>query len=134
MEFSIELIHDRRFGPFLKGSLSGVANDLLQAVSVRALPQTDLDLERFIASIPGVAILNGYGSIPAIPAGPLAALISQLVSVGGELFEVKAMKLDPVSVSRSGAYVKEARVIIRGAGPSPHMLTRSLREPGAPAT
>ncbi len=134
VEFSIELIHDRRFGPFLKGSLSGVANDLLQAVSVRALPQTDLDLERFIASIPGVAILNGYGSIPAIPAGPLAALISQLVSVGGELFEVKAMKLDPVSVSRSGAYVKEARVIIRGAGPSPHMLTRSLREPGAPAT
>ena len=133
VEIAIELIHDRRFGPYLKGSLSGVANDLLGATTIRALPQTDLDLARFIASIPGISILNGYGRVPPISSDSLTGLLLKLVSVGVDLFEMKAMKLDPISLTTAGIYVKQARMIIRGAGPSPYMLTRSLRDPGAPS-
>lgn len=127
----LELIHDSRYGPFLRGSLSGVAFDLFGATSLRALPQTNQDVEEFVSSIPGIGITDGYDKLPIIDRGPLKELTKALVSIADQLYTINAMLLDPISLTTKGIYVRGVRILLRDAPLEPQMVTRSLRAPGA---
>jgi hypothetical protein len=127
----IELIHDSRFGPFLRGSLSGVAFDLFGAISLRALPQTNQDIEEFISSIPGISITDGYENLPIIDRTPLIELTKTLVGIADQLYTIKAMLLDPISLTTKGIHVRGVRILLRDSPLEPQMVTRSLRAPGS---
>ncbi|MGC9155273.1 MAG: GNAT family N-acetyltransferase [Ferrimicrobium sp.] len=127
----IELIHDNRFGPFLRGSLSGVAFDLFGAASLRALPQTEQDIEEFINSIPGITITDGYAKLPKMDRSPLFAITKTLVAIADQFYPVHALLLDPISLTTKGVYVRGARMLVRDSLLEPQMVTRSLRAPGA---
>jgi hypothetical protein len=127
----IELIHDSRYGPFLRGSLSGVAFDLFGATSLRALPQTNQDVEEFITSIPGITITDGYAKLPVIDRTPLIALTKTLVGIADQLYTINAMLLDPISLTTKGLYLHGVRLLLRDSPLEPQMVTRSLRAPGS---
>ena len=127
----IELIHDSRYGPFLRGSLSGVAFDLFGATSLRALPQTNQDVDEFIASIPGITITDGYQKLPVIDRTPLIALTKTLVGIADQLYTINAMLLDPISLTTKGLYLRGVRLLLRDSPLEPQMVTRSLRAPGS---
>ncbi|WP_298210698.1 GNAT family N-acetyltransferase [Ferrimicrobium sp.] len=126
----LELIHDDRFGPFLRGSLSGVAFDLFGAATLRALPQTEEDVEEFIESIPGITITNGYARLPLMDREPLSGIIKTLVAVADQFYPVHALLLDPISLTTKGIYVRGVRILLRDSLLEPQMVTRSLRAPG----
>jgi acyl-CoA synthetase (NDP forming)/RimJ/RimL family protein N-acetyltransferase len=128
--FRIELIHDGRFGPFLRGSLSGVAFDLFGAATVHALPQTDNDVVDFIDAIPGITITDGYAKLPPTDRTLLISLVTRLVAVAEQMYSIHALLLDPISLTSKGMYVRGARLLTRNTPLDPQMVTRSLRTPG----
>ncbi|WP_298385005.1 GNAT family N-acetyltransferase [Ferrimicrobium sp.] len=126
----IELIHDRRFGPFLRGSLSGVAFDLFGATVLHALPQTEEDIEDFINAIPGITITTGYAKLPPMDRQPLVTLVHTLVAVAEQIYAIHTLLLDPISLTTRGMYVRGSRLLLRHSPLDPQMVTRSLRAPG----
>ncbi len=127
LHLRLELIHLDRYGPFLRGALSGEAFERIGASRVVALPQTDADVADFIASVPGV------DSLPGEP-DELAHVVEALVTLAERRFEVAALCLDPLVGTTRGWWVRRARCLVRARPLEPAMVTRSLRAPGRPTS
>ncbi|MHB8189895.1 MAG: bifunctional acetate--CoA ligase family protein/GNAT family N-acetyltransferase [Ferrimicrobium sp.] len=132
--FCIEINHDRSFGPYITLGLSGMVSEILGLRTTHALPQTDLDLAAVIDAIPGIAMLHGYETIPALDRKPLIELLTTTCQLADDFYEIKRALLNHVSLSSAGVWVQELSVWIDPQSPTPNMYTRSLREPGSPST
>ena len=113
-EVLIGLSEDPVFGPLIVFGIGGVYVELLEDVSFRIHPLTDLDASEMIAEIKAAPLLDGYRSFPRgdRPAVVDALLrLSHLIDVVPELVE---LDLNPVLVHPpgDGATVVDGRMRI----------------------
>jgi acetyl coenzyme A synthetase (ADP forming)-like protein len=127
-ECLIGMTHDPNFGPLVVFGLGGVYVELLQDVSFRIHPLTEVDAAEMIDEIKGSRLLDGYrnqpkGDVSALQEGLLE--ISRLISAVPELLE---MDLNPVKVLEPGrgVVVVDARMRVRAIEPRKHPRMRDL--------
>ena len=130
-EVLIGMTQDPNFGPLVVFGLGGVYVELLNDVTFRIHPLTDVDAAEMIRDTKGHKLLEGYrnqpyGDIDALEQAILR--ISALISAAPELVE---MDLNPVKVQEpgSGVTVVDARIRVR---PIPARLRPEMRD--LPAT
>jgi len=110
--------YDAAFGPLVLYGSGGTLVELLNDVSFRIAPLTDLDVADMLEEVKGTALLRGYRGARA---GDEAALREILLRVSALLDfcpEVLELDLNPVKVLGTGACVVDFRVRV-GRPPSP---------------
>ena len=103
------------FGPIVGFGLGGAFADAIADRPARSLPLTDLDAAELVASSRAADAIEALG-------GDVPALVELLLRVGllvDAVPEVSHVRLNPVLVSRHGAWAIEARVHVAPAAPAP---------------
>lgn len=117
IEAIVGVTTDPTFGPILIFGLGGVFVEILQDISLRSIPISELDAEDMIEEIKGISLLKGYRGYSAdIPA--LKRLLLQISDFVVKNPEITEMDLNPVILYPSGYMVVDAR-IITGERPEP---------------
>jgi len=117
IEAIVGVTTDPTFGPALIFGLGGVFVEILQDISLRSIPLSELDAEDMIEEIKGISLLKGYRGYSAdIPA--LKRLLLQISDLVMNNPEIAEMDLNPVILYPSGYKVVDARIII-GERPEP---------------
>ncbi|MEA2045004.1 MAG: acetate--CoA ligase family protein [Euryarchaeota archaeon] len=117
IEAIVGVTTDPTFGPVLIFGLGGVFVEILQDISLRSIPLSELDAEDMIEEIKGISLLKGYRGYSAdIPA--LKRLLLQISDLVMKNPEIAEMDLNPVFLYPSGYKVVDARIII-GDRPEP---------------
>ena len=117
IEAIVGVTTDPTFGPVLIFGLGGVFVEILQDISLRSIPLSELDAEDMIEEIKGISLLKGYRGYSAdIPA--LKRLLLQISDLVMKNPEIAEMDLNPVFLYPSGYKVVDAR-IITGERPEP---------------
>ncbi len=103
------------FGPVVGFGLGGAFADAIADRPVRSLPLTDLDAAELVASSRAAAAIAQLG-------GDVAAVEDLLLRVAllvDAVPEISRMRLNPVLVSRAGAWGVDARIHVAPADPAP---------------
>ena len=125
-EILIGMSDDPVFGPLVVFGLGGVYVELLEDVSFRIHPLTDVDAREMVDEIKAAPILDGYRSFPK---GDKEAIVDVLLRVSALIEAVPdlvELDLNPVLVHPPGhgATVVDARMRVapRAAGSSPDLI------------
>ena len=115
VELVVGVTQDPSFGPLIVFGLGGIHVEILQDVSFRVTPITDLDAAEMVRSIRSYRLLQGYrGHAPAdIPAvEDLLLRVSRLVE---EVPEIEELDLNPVIAlpPGQGCLVVDARIRVK---------------------
>ena len=103
------------FGPVVGFGLGGAFADAIADRPARSLPLTDLDAAELVASSRAAGAIAELG-------GDVVGLQEVLVRVGmlvDAVPEIRAMRLNPVLVSSSGAWAIDARIHVGPGEPHP---------------
>jgi acetyl coenzyme A synthetase (ADP forming)-like protein len=127
-EVLIGMTQDPNFGPLVGFGLGGIYVELLQDVSFRIHPLTDVDTREMIRETKGFKLLEGYRNMPV---GDVAELESALQKVSGLISaipELVEMDLNPVKVLEpgDGVCVVDARIRIEPIAPEEIPQMRDL--------
>ncbi|APU13815.1 MULTISPECIES: bifunctional GNAT family N-acetyltransferase/acetate--CoA ligase family protein [Actinoalloteichus] len=122
----IGLQDDPSFGTLLSFGLSGIASDLLGDLVYRAVPLTDVDVESVIREPKAAPLLTGYRGGEPSDLVALADLVSRVSALAEDVQSVRALSLEPVLSSASGAFVAGARIVL-GPEPTSDLGPRRLR-------
>ena len=127
-EVLVGMTQDPNFGPLVVFGLGGVYVELLQDVTFRIHPLTDVDVSEMIRDIKGFRLLEGYRNEPP---GDIEALKEALLRVSGLISavpELVEMDLNPVKVGEPGHGVSivDARMKIEPLPPEKHPGMRDL--------
>ena len=114
-EVLVGMTEDPNFGPLLVFGLGGIYVELLQDVSFRLGPLTDVDAREMVAEIKGARLLAGYRGLPA---GDVDAVVDTLLRISTMVMalpEISEMDCNPVLVLAPGEGVRvvDARIRIR---------------------
>jgi len=115
------LTSDPVFGPLVAFGLGGTAVEVLQDVSFRVTPLTDVDAHHLVRSIRGYALLEPHRGRPAADRAALEDLLLRLSWLARTVPEIHEMDLNPVRVfaSGEGLSVVDVRTAIRTGTWSP---------------
>jgi acyl-CoA synthetase (NDP forming)/RimJ/RimL family protein N-acetyltransferase len=116
------LVDDPAVGPLMSLRLGGVAADLLADPVTRTAPLTDLEAERLVHAVRGVALLRGTD------VGALEQTLLRVARLGEEVPEVAEVLLDPVLVGTSGVTVLHAGVRLLPPGVDPELGPRRMSD------
>jgi acyl-CoA synthetase (NDP forming) len=127
-EVLIGMTQDPNFGPLVAFGLGGIYVELLQDVSFRIHPLTDVDATEMIKEIKGSRLLDGYRNQPK---GDVVALEDALLKVSGLIEavpELVEMDMNPVKVLEpgGGVVVVDARMKIKAVEAKKHPRMRDL--------
>jgi acyl-CoA synthetase (NDP forming) len=106
---------DPLFGPLVSFGLAGDASDLLGDVAYGVPPLTDVEVAELVRSTRASARLFGYRGLPAVDVAALEDVVARVALLADELPELRALELNPVVVSASGACVLSARATLAPA-------------------
>ena len=127
-EVLVGMTQDPNFGPLVVFGLGGIHVELLQDVTFRIHPLTDVDVSEMIRDIEGFPLLEGYRNEPP---GDIEALEETLLRVSGLISavpELVEMDLNPVKVGKPGRGVSivDARMKIEPLPPEKHPRMQDL--------
>ena len=127
-EVLIGMTQDPNFGPLVGFGLGGIYVELLQDVSFRIHPLTDVDASEMIRETKGFKLLKGYRNMPV---GDIAELEKALLKVSGAISaapELAEMDLNPVKVLQpgQGVVVVDARMRVVPIPAEDHPSMRDL--------
>ena len=101
---------DPTFGPLVLYGSGGILVDLLQDVTFRLSPLTDVDAARMLEDVRGKALLRGYRGAPPMDEGALRELLLRVSALSEACPEIREMDLNPVTVLARGVRVLDARI------------------------
>jgi len=109
---TVRLSDDPVFGRALSFGVGGIATDLMEDRSWRALPMTDADAARMIREVRAAPMLFGYGGRPPVDAAAVEDLLMRLARIGTDLPQITELQItadcaggDRVEVSAAWAAV-----------------------------
>ncbi len=117
VEMLVGVVHDPLFGPVVACGAGGVQAELLKDVAVRISPLTDRDAREMIRSLKTFALLDGFRGAPQANVGALEDVVLRVGALVENHPEIAEMDCNPVTVSRDGAIVVDARVRVQEAAP-----------------
>jgi|TARA_B110000116_G_scaffold208446_1_gene183899 acyl-CoA synthetase (NDP forming) len=112
VEVIVGVTRDEQFGPVVMFGLGGIAVEILQDVSFRIAPLTDLDAEEMIKEIKGFRMLTGYRAYEPVDLESLKLLILKVSKLAMETEDLMEMDLNPVFAYANGVIAADARIIL----------------------
>ncbi len=117
VEILVGVFHDRLFGPVVACGAGGTAVELVNDISVRITPLTDLDATEMVRSLATFPLLRGYGGSPSADIAALEDLLLRVSALAENHPEVAEMNCSPVMVLPRGAVIVDSRVRIEAPPP-----------------
>ncbi len=127
-EVLVGMAHDPNFGPLVVFGLGGVYVELLQDVSFRLHPITDVDAPEMIRETKSYKLLEGYRNTPAGDVPALEKALQQVSGLIDAVPEMVEMDLNPVKVLEPGhgVCVVDARIRVAPVAPENQPIMRDL--------
>ncbi|MGH3440762.1 MAG: GNAT family N-acetyltransferase [Nitriliruptorales bacterium] len=119
IEMVVGVTHDPSFGPLLLAGFGGTLVELLQDVSVRVTPVTNVDVDEMLRSLRAYRLLAGYRGAAPADVDALHDLLFRLNAMVEDLPEVAELDLNPVIVGEHGAKVVDVRLRLATVGDEP---------------
>ncbi len=113
VEMVVGVSHDPSFGPIVMTGLGGTLVELLEDVSVRITPLTDVDVEKMLAGLRMRPMLDGYRGRPPADVAALEDLRQRINAMVEDLPEIAELDLNPVFVRERGGGVAAVDARIR---------------------
>ena len=107
---------DDLYGPVVSFGLGGDAVELLDDVSYRIPPLTDVDVAQMVRSAKASPRLFGHRGLPVLDVRALENVIARVSVLTDDLPEVRQILLNPVLVGRRGASLLSAVVEVSPPG------------------
>lgn len=129
-EVLIGMTQDPNFGPLVAFGLGGIYVELLEDVSFRIHPLTDVDAREMIRETKGFKLLEGYRNMPVGDVADLELALQKVSGLISAIPELVEMDLNPVKVLQpgEGVCVVDARMRIEPI--APEQLPRMRDLPG----
>ena len=110
VELIVGVVHDPSFGPVVACGAGGTAAELLGDVGVRITPLTDIDASELVRSLRTFPLLDGYRGAPRLAVGCVEDVLLRVSAMVDRHPEIAELDLNPLIVTRDGAYVSDARI------------------------
>ena len=117
VEVVVGVVHDPAFGPLVMVGCGGSLVELIEDVSVRITPLSDLDVDDMLTSLRTYPLLTGFRGSPALDIAALKDLLHRINHLVETIPEVAELDLNPVFVRQHGLTAVDARVAIRSPQP-----------------
>jgi acyl-CoA synthetase (NDP forming) len=117
VEMLVGVVGDAVFGPVIACGAGGVEAELINDVSVRLSPLTELDAHEMLRSLATFPLLTGYRGAPEVDLDSLIQLLLRTSAMVDTHQEIAELDLNPVIVSPDGARAVDARVRVEGVAP-----------------
>ena len=111
-ECIIGMIRNPQFGAVVMFGLGGIFVEVLNDVSFRVIPLTDLDVGEMIHEIKGYPLLAGVRGQKPKDTGSLKEILRRLAQLAADYPEIQEVDINPVIVHEQGASIVDARVIL----------------------
>jgi acyl-CoA synthetase (NDP forming) len=117
VEMLVGVVGDAVFGPVIACGAGGVEAELINDVSVRLSPLTDLEADEMLRSLATFPLLTGYRGAPKVDVESLRRLLLRIGAMVEAHHEIAELDLNPVVVSPDGVQAVDARVRVEAAVP-----------------
>jgi acyl-CoA synthetase (NDP forming)/RimJ/RimL family protein N-acetyltransferase len=111
------VVRDPIFGPIVALGLGGVLAELVDAVTFRIAPLTDLDAAELVAARPVRRLVAGFRGRPPLDEAALLDLLHRLSALATDVPEVAELDLNPVLARADGYVAVDRRVRVRRVDP-----------------
>ncbi len=122
----LSTLEDPLFGPVVSFSLAGAPRDLLDDISYRIPPLTDVDVREMVDEVKVRPLLDGRGGAPAVDRDAIEDVLGRLSLMSDDFLELSSVELNPVMVHTDGLTVLGADIVISPAGRRTDTAARSL--------
>jgi len=103
---------DPQFGPTLMFGLGGVFVEILEDVTFRIAPITEIDAREMITEVKAHPLLKGYRNQPSADIDTITSILLKTSKLVMEHPEIKELDLNPIMVYEKGAKTVDARIIL----------------------
>ncbi len=110
VELAVGLRTDPSFGPLLMVGLGGDLLELLNDVSVRMAPTTDLEAQEMMESLKSFPLINGHRNQPRKDQDALLDLMHRLNALAADVENLAELDLNPVFVKTKGVVAADVRL------------------------
>ena len=113
-ETIVGVTQDRLFGPLIMFGTGGIYSELLDDVSTRLHPLTDLGAEELIGSIKMARLFDGFRGAPPSDKKSLVDLLLRLSALVEDMPEIAELDFNPVKVMPvgQGYVIVDARILV----------------------
>ncbi|GAB49442.1 bifunctional acetate--CoA ligase family protein/GNAT family N-acetyltransferase [Mobilicoccus pelagius] len=111
----VRSVEDPLFGPVVSFGVAGATSELLDDVSHRIPPLTDVDARGLLTDIASAPLLQGYRGTPAANTDALVDVLFRVAALADDIPEVAHLELHPVNAHPGGADVLGAEVVLAPA-------------------
>ncbi len=112
VELLVGCVRDPRFGPVALVGIGGVHAEVLRDVAAALAPLDEQQAEQLIVSLRGAALITGTRGRPSLDVPAAARAVAILSSVAASHPAVAELEVNPLLVTRSGAYGLDARIVV----------------------
>jgi acetyltransferase len=118
-EVLVGVTEDPNFGPLIVYGLGGIMVEVMQDVTFKLWPITDVDAGQMVDGIRGAKLLRGYRNLPKGDIEGVQDILLRVSAMVGICPEIVEMDLNPVKVLEPGQGVVavDARIRVRPANP-----------------
>jgi acyl-CoA synthetase (NDP forming) len=112
------------FGPVLAVGMGGTQTELLDDVSLRALPVDGSDVREMLGELRSAAVLRGHRGQPPVDVDSLVAVVLGICALAEELGdELSELECNPIIAGPHGAIAVDARLLRREPSAEPSRRT-----------
>lgn len=117
VEVVVGVVHDPAFGPLVMVGCGGSLVELIEDVSLRITPLSDIDVDEMLTSLRTYPLLTGFRGSPALDIAALRDLLYRINHLIETIPEVAEMDLNPIFVRQHGLMAVDARIAVRRLQP-----------------
>ncbi|MBW2561890.1 MAG: acetate--CoA ligase family protein, partial [Deltaproteobacteria bacterium] len=114
-EFVIGLTRDPQFGPCVMFGLGGIFTEVLNDVSFRVAPITEIDAMEMIEEIKTKKLLDEFRGSPAVDKKSLVKALVGIGKLGDEYDQIAEIDINPVIISGDQPIAVDALVVLDNA-------------------
>lgn len=115
IEMLVGVAHDQSFGPVVVCGAGGVAAEVLQDLSARITPLTNLDAAELVRALRVSPLLLGWRGSQPLAVAALEEMLLRVSALVEAHAEIRELDLNPVVVTATGAVIVDARVRVKAA-------------------
>ncbi len=110
VELIVGVVNDPSFGPVVACGAGGTTAELIGDVAVRITPLTDVAAAEQVRSLRTFPLLDGYRGAPKLDVGGVEEVLLRVSAMVEGHPEIAELDLNPLTVSRNGVCVSDARI------------------------
>ena len=118
VELIVGVVHDHSFGPVVACGAGGTTAELINDVSIRLTPLTDVDASEMLRSLKTFPLLDGYRGAPRCDLATIEEVLQRVGLMVDAHPEIAELDCNPLIASPHGALIVDARVRLENVAPA----------------